>query len=86
MIHKDKVWAFNDYLIEGKPLNANEFPTVSEGDVFISCNITRSKPYTKTFHTIKDLTFINCNLNSIDIRPTWVIDDNCSFVQIEYSL
>lgn len=84
MIYKDENWAFNDYIKNGIPLNPRTFPTVLEGDVFISCNLTRKNPYTKTFDKIKDLTFINCNLNSVDIQPTWVLDDNCSFVQNEY--
>ncbi len=84
MIYKDENWAFNDYIKNGLPFNPNQFPEVAEGDVFISCNLSRWKAYTKTFDNISDLTFINCNCNGIDIKNTWVLDDNCSFVQNDY--
>lgn len=84
MIYKDENWCFNDYIKNGQPFNPRPFPIVVEDDVFISCNISRWKAYKKTFNNVKDLTFINCNLNGIDIKNTWVLDDNCSFVQNDY--
>jgi hypothetical protein len=84
MIYKDQNWGFNDYLYNGELLNPIPFPEVVEGDVFISCNLSRSKPYTEIFKNIKDLTFINCNLTSVDLQPTWVLDDRCSYAQNEY--
>jgi hypothetical protein len=84
MIYKDQNWGFNDYIKDGQPLNHRAFPVVAEGDVFISCNLTRKNSSTKTFDGISDLTFINCNLNGVDIKNTWVLDDNCSFVQNDY--
>jgi hypothetical protein len=84
MIYQGKNWAFNDYVYQGSLLNPEPFPTIQEGDVFISCNFTRRLPYTQIFETISDLTFLNCNLNGVDIKNSWVVDENCSYVQNEY--
>jgi hypothetical protein len=84
MIYHGENWGLNDYIHNGEILNSKVLPTVQEGDVFISCNLSRSKPYTKIFNDVADLTFLNCNLNGVDIKNTWVIDENCSYNQNEY--
>ena len=84
MIYKDGNWAFNDYIINGAPLNLRPLPDAVEGDVFISCNFTRASPYTKMYENISDLTFLNCNLNGVDVSTKWIVDDKCSFAQNEY--
>lgn len=74
-------FGFND--VEGK--NPLPLPTVHAGDVFRKCNLSRKMSGTFLFDDIL-LYFIDTNLSGTDIKPSWVIDDQCFIAQNDWDL
>lgn len=86
MEYLNQNWAFNEYIKKnGERYNPREFPIIQEGDIFVSCNLTRFAPETDLFRLISDLTFIDCNLINVKIKDSWLVDnETCVIAENTY--
>lgn len=73
-------YGFND-----TELNPIQLPTVQAGDVFTKCNFSRKLSGTFLFDDIQ-IYFIDCNLSGVDIKPSWVVDEQCFIGQLDWDL
>lgn len=72
MLYKNKNFSYN---------RINEIE-VSNGDVFINCNLIQINPYTPIFLGRNNLSFVGCNMINCSL-PVDSIIENCNIAQID---